>query len=226
MVNREKSQYQDTLDEHLRSLRKEYSQATLDEADCGDEPLALLERWVREAVEAQVAEPNAMVLATVDAGGRPSARAVLLKQLSSEGIVFFTNYLSRKGQELAANSEVAATFVWAEIERQVRIEGSARRVEREQSEKYFYSRPRASQLAALASQQSRPLSSRRELEEAYRNLEKQVDGLEVPLPEDWGGFLIVPRQVEFWQGRESRLHDRIVFVRSRTGGWERSRLWP
>ena len=226
MVNREKSQSQDTLDEHLRSLRKEYSQATLDEADCGDEPLALLERWVREAVEAQVAEPNAMVLATVDAGGRPSARAVLLKQLSSEGIVFFTNYLSRKGQELAANSEVAATFVWAEIERQVRIEGSARRVEREQSEKYFYSRPRASQLAALASQQSRPLPSRRELEEAYRNLEKQLDGLQVPLPEDWGGFLIVPRQVEFWQGRESRLHDRIVFMRSRAGGWERSRLWP
>jgi pyridoxamine 5'-phosphate oxidase len=226
VVNRDNISGASTLDERLKEIRKEYSRAVLDEDSCGTEPLSFLERWLKEALEGGLAEPNAMVVSTVDRSGSPSARAVLLKQLTPEGLVFYTNYGSRKAREIEGNSAVAATFVWPELERQVRVQGRVRKIERSQTESYFRSRPRGSQLAALVSHQSERLSSRKELEERYAMLEKQYQNSEVPCPENWGGFLIMPTLVEFWQGRESRLHDRIVFELSGGNIWERRRLWP
>lgn len=225
MVNRD-SPSVTPISEQLALLRKEYAEAPLNEADCDPNPIRQLERWLQDAVRAQVTEPNAMILATVGEEGNPSARAVLLKDIQDGKLIFYTSYESRKSSEMLGHQNVAAVFVWTELERQVRVEGTARKVSREQSERYFKSRPRMSQLAAATSSQSAILSSRAELETRYEQMERTYAGGEVPCPEHWGGFSIDPQRIEFWQGRRNRLHDRLIFERQPDGVWKRSRLWP
>jgi pyridoxamine 5'-phosphate oxidase len=210
----------------IADIRTDYKLASLSEADTAAEPFAQFARWFDEALAAQVIEPTAMSLATVEPRtGQPSSRIVLLKGLDERGFTFYTNYTSRKANELAANPQVAALFFWAELERQVRIEGAVEKVSREDSEFYFHSRPRASQIAACTSRQSSVLSGRDELERLYAEKEAEFAGREVPLPDCWGGYRIIPRYLEFWQGRRSRLHDRIAYVRE-GNGWTRQRLAP
>lgn len=210
----------------LASLRENYTRAGLDEANCETNPIEQFAKWFGEAKVADLKEPNAMVVATVDAGGRPSGRVVLLKKVD-HGFVFFTNYHSRKGQELETNPHVAATFFWAELERQVRVEGTVGFVPRGESEAYFSGRPRGSKIGAWVSEQSATLPSRQELEARLKQVEATFDGVEdVPTPEHWGGYRILPERVEFWQGRPNRLHDRIVYTRQENGTWGMERLWP
>lgn len=193
-------------------------------AEAGD-PFELFSTWYKEAEESGLVHPEAMALATATPDGRPSSRIVLLKEVDDGGFVFYTNYESRKGQELEANPQASLAFHWAVLERQVRVEGSVERVSREQSADYFHSRPRGSQIGAWASQQSRPLDERTTLEERVAHFTKKFEGDEVPLPDFWGGFRIRPRRIEFWQGRTSRLHDRLVFETD-GGSWTTHRLYP
>jgi pyridoxamine 5'-phosphate oxidase len=209
----------------LADLRKEYSLAGLAEADLAREPFRQFEKWFQEAEAAKLPEPNAMLLATAGADGRPSARTVLLKGLDGRGFVFYTNYESRKGRELAANPRATLVFPWFPIERQVIIEGAVAKVAREESEAYFATRPRASQLAAWVSQQSALVPARSVLEEGYKAVERRHEGQQVPMPPHWGGWRVVPETVEFWQGRRSRLHDRLRY-RRQPDGWTVERLAP
>ncbi|WP_394835303.1 pyridoxamine 5'-phosphate oxidase [Pendulispora rubella] len=212
----------------IESLRADYTQATLDEAGVLDDPIAQFEDWLAAAVSAAIHEPHAMSLATVDANGHPSARIVLLRRVDHEGFVFFTNYASAKGNDIAKNPHVALLFFWKELERQVRIRGTAAMITRQESEAYFHSRPRGSQLGALASPQSQVVDSREWLDARYEELRARYEGQEVPLPETWGGYRVVPSTIEFWQGRSSRMHDRLVFQREdpAEGTWRRVRLAP
>jgi pyridoxamine 5'-phosphate oxidase len=198
---------------------------TLEDSDLLDDPIELFRRWFDEAARAGMPQVNAMTLATVAADGRPSARVVLLKGVDDRGFQFFTNYESRKGGELTANPHAALVFLWIPLERQVRVTGDVVRLSAEESDAYFASRPRGSQVGAWASEQSRPLPRREELEERWRGLEEQYGHGPVPRPAHWGGFLVVPREIEFWQGRENRLHDRFVYTRA-AGGWQCQRLQP
>lgn len=209
----------------FQMLRKEYMRERLDESAIERDPFNQFERWFAEAVKSGIEEPNAMVLATASPSGCPSARAVLLKDFDERGLTFFTNYRSRKGEELAANPRCALLFYWAELERQVRIEGRAQMVERGESEAYFAKRPRGAQIGSAASAQSSVVGSRAALEAEVQRLEAQWEGKEVSCPEHWGGYRVVPERFEFWQGRESRLHDRIVF-RLENGFWQIERLAP
>jgi pyridoxamine 5'-phosphate oxidase len=209
----------------VAALRKDYGQASLDEADVLDDPIAQFTRWFDEALRAEVNEPNAMNVATVDPDGRPSSRIVLIKQFDARGFTWFTNYDSRKGAELAANPHAAILFFWSELERQVRIEGRVERVDSTESESYFHSRPLKSRLAALASEQSEPIASRSALEQNYDAVARQY-GDQPPRPAHWGGYRLVPDYIEFWQGRRSRFHDRIVYTRQTDGSWSRQRLQP
>jgi pyridoxamine 5'-phosphate oxidase len=209
----------------VANLRKDYGQASLDETDVLDDPIAQFTRWFDEALHAEVNEPNAMNLATVDADGKPSSRIVLIKQFDERGFTWFTNYTSRKGVELATNPHGAILFFWSELERQVRIEGRVERVDAEESEAYFHMRPLKSRLAALASQQSAPIDSRATLEQNYDAVASQY-GEQPPRPGNWGGYRLVPEYIEFWQGRRSRFHDRIVYTRQADGSWSRQRLQP
>lgn len=209
----------------LASLRAEYQLAGLDESDLATDPFAMFTRWFDAAREAGVLEPNAMVLSTASADGQPSARTVLLKGLTDHGFVFFTNYESRKGVELAANPHCCLLFGWYELQRQIRIEGVASRISRTETEEYFASRPRDSQLGAWASSQSSVVGSRAELESAYDAAERRFAGGDVPTPPHWGGYLVTPERVEFWQGRRSRLHDRLEYRRDGRG-WRTARLAP
>lgn len=212
--------------EQLMQLRREYKRAVLDEHTLTDDPLEQLERWLAEAIAAQLPEPNAMVLTTVSAGGMPSARVVLLKGIENGALHFYTNIESRKGHDIAANNRVALLFYWAELERQVRIEGTAELLDRNTVATYFATRPRLARLAAWASRQSTPLASRSELEQALRQYEQQFAGEEhIPVPPWWGGYRVLPLAAEFWQGRENRLHDRFRYERATTG-WQRQRLSP
>ncbi len=207
-------------------LRRDYSLAGLSEKDLARDPFRQFEKWFQEAEAAKIPEPNAFALATASRDGRPSVRTVLLKGMDGRGFVFYTNGESRKGRELEANPHASLLFSWITLERQVVIEGSVARVPREEAEAYFHSRPRPSQLAAWASPQSTILSSRAILDEAMKALEKKYAGAEVPLPPNWGGFRVAPETVEFWQGRRSRLHDRLRYRREKTGDWIIERLAP
>ena len=207
-------------------LRRDYSLAGLSEKDLARDPFRQFEKWFAEAEAAKLPDPNAMVLATAGRDGRPGARLVLLKDLDGRGFVFYTNYESRKGRELEANPRATLLFPWNALERQVTVEGPVTRVPREESETYFHSRPRLSQLAAVASPQSSLIAGRSVLEDSVKTLDKKYAGQEVPLPPNWGGYRLTPETVEFWQGRRNRLHDRLRYRRSSGGDWTIERLAP
>jgi pyridoxamine 5'-phosphate oxidase len=209
----------------LASLRAEYQLAGLDEADLAADPFTMFGQWFDTAREAGVLEPNAMVLSTVSADGVPSARTVLLKGVTEHGFVFFTNYESRKAGELGSNPHCSLLFGWYQLQRQVRIEGVASRIPRADTEAYFATRPRDSQLGAWASPQSSVVGSRAELDAAYADLEARFAGADVPAPPHWGGYLVTPQRVEFWQGRRSRMHDRLSYRRE-GAHWVVERLAP
>ncbi|PRF44562.1 pyridoxamine 5'-phosphate oxidase [Burkholderia multivorans] len=211
----------------LADLRINYSRASLDEADAAPDPFAQFDRWFNEALAAKLPEPNTMTLATVGADGRPSARIVLVKGVDERGFVFFTNYESRKGRDLAAHPYAALLFYWIELERQVRIEGRVEKTSAEESDRYFASRPVGSRIGAWASEQSAMIDSRATLEAREKAFSERY-GDDPPRPPHWGGYRVVPDTLEFWQGRPSRLHDRLVYTRDAAAphGWTISRLSP
>jgi pyridoxamine 5'-phosphate oxidase len=209
----------------LAGLRTEYKRASLDERDVAREPFAQFAQWFEDATSAAVPEPNAMTLATCDAQGKPSARIVLLKDIAGGGLTFYTNYESRKGRELAANPHASLLFFWPELERQVRIEGRIEKVDTATADAYFRVRPRLSRLGAWASPQSAPLAGRAVLEARFADAERRFPGEDVARPPHWGGYRLLPARFEFWQGRASRLHDRIEYTRDGQG-WRIGRLAP
>jgi pyridoxamine 5'-phosphate oxidase len=211
-----------TLD--LAGIRRDYSLKTLDESQVDRDPMKQFGVWMAEAIHAQVPEPTAMNLATVDARGRPSSRIMLLKGIDPRGFVYYTNYASRKGRELAANPAAALCFLWKELERQVRIEGVIEKVTAAESDEYYATRPLGSRIGAWASPQSESIAAREWLEQRWAELAKQHGELP-PRPPHWGGFRLLPDYVEFWQGRLSRLHDRVVYTRAENV-WKISRLAP
>ncbi|HEX4806984.1 MAG TPA: pyridoxamine 5'-phosphate oxidase [Conexibacter sp.] len=198
----------------------------LSERDLPPDPIALVQRWYADAQAADLPQPDAMTLATATADGRPSARAVLLKGIDARGFVFYTNYESRKGRELDANPHAALVLLWLPLDRQVRVTGSVARLDPEESDAYFATRPRGSQLGAWASEQSRPLADRAELEERWRALDQRYGGAAVPRPPHWGGYRVEPDEIELWQGRANRLHDRFRYTRAAGGDWRHARLQP
>ncbi|HTQ01414.1 MAG TPA: pyridoxamine 5'-phosphate oxidase [Casimicrobiaceae bacterium] len=210
---------------NLAELRTEYKRASLDESDVARDPFVQFAQWFDAARTSAVPEPNAMTLATVDAAGRPAARIVLLKEVDARGFVFYTNYESRKGRELLARRDAALLFFWAELERQVRIEGAVEMVDAATADAYFRTRPRLSRIGAWASPQSEPLPGRAALERSFAEADRRYPGEEVPRPPHWGGYRVVPVSIEFWQGRVSRLHDRIEYRRDGES-WRIGRLAP
>jgi pyridoxamine 5'-phosphate oxidase len=210
---------------NIADIRMDYMLAALDEETAGTDPIAFFSKWFKEAESARITEINAMTLATADAQNRPHARIVLLKGLDDRGFVFFTNYDSAKGQHIAENPNVSLLFFWKELERQVRIDGRIEKVPAEESDIYFHSRPEGSRLGAWASPQSREIPHRNILELNYAKYEAEFSGISIPRPEHWGGYIVIPERIEFWQGRSSRMHDRILFKRD-GAAWNRSRLAP
>ena len=207
-------------------LRRDYALAALDITDVVADPIEQFQRWFSNAVHSAIPEPNAMTLATVDGDGAPDARIVLLKGVDTRGFSFFTDYRSRKGQDLLAHPQAALVFFWQALERQVRIRGTVHTLDRDESAAYYGSRPRGSRVGAWASEQSSVIVDREQLESRVREVEARfADGADLPLPPHWGGYLVVPTQIEFWQGRQSRLHDRIRY-RLLSGGWTTERLSP
>jgi pyridoxamine 5'-phosphate oxidase len=210
----------------LHNIRKEYVHGSLDIQDVNPLPLLQLQAWLAEALQAEMLEPTAIHLSTVASNGHPSGRIVLLKNID-HGLVFFTNYASRKGHQIAENSHVAATLFWDKMERQIRIEGKVEKISVADSETYFHSRPYKSQLGALVSPQSQVIPSRESLELALQEAEKQYpEGSLIPKPESWGGYRILPDYFEFWQGKRSRLHDRIIYSLQEDQSWKIERLAP
>ncbi len=213
----------------FKELRKEYETAGFDPARLPEEPIGAFRQWFQAASEScpdASFEANAMAVATAGADGNVSCRWVLLKGVTKLGIQFFTNYDSDKGRQIATNPRAAASFHWPWLGRQVRFEGAIEKTDRATSENYFHSRPRGSQIGAMVSRQSAEIGSREELEQLQQELESRFEGQEIPLPENWGGYHIIPARVEFWQGRLNRLHDRIVYVREDQGKWSKKRLAP
>lgn len=210
----------------LADLRRDYSLDGLDEADLAPDPLDQFRVWFDEARAASGREPNAMTLATASPDGLPSARTVLLKGLDERGFVFYSNYESAKGADLSANPRAELLFFWPELERQVRVNGTVERVARDEAERYFRSRPVASQISAAISPQSRVVPDRAYLEERYAEVASEHETSPVPLPDFWGGYRVAPRTIEFWQGRRNRLHDRLRYVRGLDGEWAAERLAP
>jgi pyridoxamine 5'-phosphate oxidase len=209
----------------LAELRKNYALGSLDETEVNRDPIRQFDTWFRQAVEAKLPEPNTMTLATVDEQGRPSARIVLIKGVGDSGFVFFTNYESRKGRDLAHNPHASLLFYWIELERQVRIDGTIIKTSAEESDAYFASRPLGSRIGAWASEQSRIIANRAVLEAREREISARY-GANPPRPPYWGGYRLVPEAIEFWQGRPSRLHDRVLYTSEPSGGWRISRLSP
>ena len=214
------------MSSELAAMRQDYAAGRLTEADLPADPIAQFERWFDDARRARVIEPNAMTLATVGADGQPSARVVLLKGVDRRGLTFFTNLASRKCRELEANGRAALVFWWGPLARQVRFEGAVQPVEQTEADAYFATRPRGSQIGAWASPQSSVLPSREVLERAVAGYDERFAGGRVPRPEFWGGLRLVPIRVEFWQGREDRLHDRLCYLRGAAGDWRIERLAP
>lgn len=210
---------------NISDIRKEYKMGELHEESVLKNPIEQFRIWFNDALTSQVNEPNAMVLSTVDSFLQPHSRVVLLKNISKSGLTFFTNYASNKGKEISANNKVSLLFFWPELERQVRIEGIASKIDRAESEAYFKSRPRESQLGAHASHQSSVIKNRNEIENSFSEVTAIFDNKDIPLPEYWGGYLVVPSYFEFWQGRPNRLHDRIAFVPNGKD-WKILRLAP
>lgn len=210
----------------IADIRKEYKMQSLDEKDVQQDPVRQFEKWWHDVSGSSVEEANAMTLATATKNGKPSARIVLLKGFTHEGFVFFTNYESHKGTELSENSQVSLVFFWKELERQVRIEGVAERISVEESDTYFNSRPEASKVGAWASPQSKVIASRKIIEENVAAVEKKFTGATIQRPAHWGGYIVKPQLIEFWQGRPSRLHDRIQYTRLENGNWKIERLAP
>lgn len=215
-----------TLQSTLQRIRTDYSSFELDESHVNRSPFRQFEIWMQHAIDAQVLEPNAMTLATLDTHGIPDARVVLLRGIDRKGLVFYTNYDSRKGQAMRKHKQVCLNFFWPELQRQIRIRGKVEKVTPKASDAYFKSRPRESQLGAWASRQSELLEERAELEQRLISFEKKFFNKPVPRPPFWGGYRVIPIQFEFWQGRTSRLHDRISYERNTSGRWHVVRLNP
>jgi pyridoxamine 5'-phosphate oxidase len=210
----------------LAEIRTEYQAATLNESDVLANPFAQFDKWFTEALAAKVLEVNAMTLCTATPDGKPSSRIVLLKAMDDNGFTFFTNYHSEKGQMLAANPYAALNFFWGELERQVRIEGRVEKVSHEESDQYFASRPKTSQIGAWVSEQSREISGREALDKKLEELTAYYADKEVIRPPHWGGYRLLPTEIEFWQGRHSRLHDRLKYSKETEGAWKLARLSP
>lgn len=211
--------------EAIQSLRQEYRSAMLTEKDASVDPIVQFRKWFEEAVNANIYEPNVMTLATADRNGKPSARIVLLKGMDEMGFCFYSNYLSKKGKEMKKNPQACLVFFWPELERQVRIEGRIEKLDKETSEAYFHSRPKASQIGAVVSPQSQPIPNREQLEQKATQFAKEYADKEIPKPAHWGGYILKPTMIEFWQGRESRLHDRLSYQLIEKK-WRRERLAP
>lgn len=214
-------------DQMMQKLRHEYSTVGLEMAAMADDPIQQFDRWFQVAASAGIREPNGMTVSTVGPDGRPSARILLLKEYDARGFVFYTNYESRKGQEMAQNRYVSLTFWWPELERQIRINGMVEKVSAEESDRYYYSRPRGSQIGAWTSPQSTALDGREPLEMAHMTHSERFAAVDpIPRPPFWGGYRVVPASIEFWQGRQNRLHDRILYQQDSDHHWERTRLAP
>lgn len=211
--------------EMIQSLRQDYRSAELNEKDADKNPIKQFEKWFEAALQAQIYEPNVMTLATADKNGKPNARIVLLKGFNEQGFSFYTNYLSTKGKELKKNPQACLVFFWAELERQVRIEGKVEKLDKETSEAYFHSRPKESQIGAIASPQSQIIADRNVIENKVEELTAAYQDKTIPKPAHWGGYIVKPTVIEFWQGRSSRLHDRIRYELI-NGKWQTNRLAP
>ncbi|KAF3887017.1 MULTISPECIES: pyridoxamine 5'-phosphate oxidase [Nostocales] len=214
------------MDRNIADLRKDYTLQGLSETEVDPNPFIQFKRWFDQTLAAQLVEPNAVTLATTTQEGKPSARMVLLKGFDDRGFVFFTNYNSQKGQELAENPQASLVFWWAELERQVRISGSVEKISDKESDEYFYSRPLNSRLGAWASNQSEVIENRAVLEQRIEELQTKYQNQEVPRPQHWGGFRAIPVEIEFWQGRPNRLHDRLRYTRLDDSSWKIERLSP
>ncbi len=210
----------------LSNMRENYKKGILDVSDINQDPFAQFQKWFNDAIAGKVVEPNAMTLSTVNKNGHPSSRIVLLKEVDDQGFVFFTNYDSKKGQEIHQNDNVAINFFWRELERQVQIQGKAKKISETLSESYFHSRPFGSQIGAISSNQSSQIENRARLEEKYsQNYDLYKEQGYAPFPNNWGGFIVTPSYFEFWQGRESRLHDRFEYLK-KGDNWQINRLEP
>lgn len=213
------------LRNYLNQIRRDFADKPLEEQSVNENPFLQFSVWFEEAVNAQLLDPYAMLISTVDEIGLPHSRVVYLRNISDEGMVFYTNYNSQKGKNISASNKIAITFFWVELERQIRIEGTVKKVSEELSDKYFAARPRESQLGAWASNQSETIKNRAELEENLKHFTEKFKGVDVPRPPHWGGYIVEPTKFEFWQGRPSRLHDRLIYTKN-NNEWVISRIAP